>query len=441
MADQLLPGAARPAASLAKTSRGVVIYAALLLAGVQMLSVADRNILSILLVPIQQDLKVSDAAMGALTGLSFTLVYATIALPMARLADRGNRRNIIAAALAIWSAMTAACGLAGSYIALLIARMGVAAGEASAQPAAMSLVGDTFAPARRGTALAIMMLGSGIGTAMGAIIAGQIAEAYGWQAAFFVLGAPGLLLALLMFLTLREPERGAQEGGDRPEMAASSWPQLLRYLFGIRSFRALIVGHICVGMAFALYVSWMPAFLMRVGGMSVKEASTWFGLQTFPALAGIIIGGLASDLAARRAARYRVLALAAMLLIGALVFTGLLITPLIGVSIALMCVYAFFVGPVAGLSPAANLDVVHPRARGAVTAVTGFGASVIGGGLGPMVLGAINDAVAPAYGDQALRYSLALEPITLVVGTVAFLVASRSTDRDAAALTARPAAQ
>lgn len=417
----------------------MAIYAAVLLAGVQLLSVADRNILSILLVPIQEDLKVSDTAMGALTGISFTLVYATVALPMARLADAGNRRNIIAAALAIWSAMTVACGLAGNYISLLLARMGVAAGEAISGPAVMSFVGDTFPPARRGTALAVLMLGSGLGTALGAIIAGQIAAAHGWQAAFFVLGAPGLLLALLMVFTVREPTRGAHEGGDRPEMAASSWPERLRYLFGIRSFRALIVGHICVGMGFALYVSWMPAFLMRVGGMTVTEASTWFGLQTFPALAGIMIGGFASDLAARYGARFRVMALAGMLLIGAVLFTGLLMTPVIGVSIGLMFVYAFFVGPVAGLSPAANMDVVHPRARGAVTAVTGFGASVIGGGLGPMIVGAINDALVPAFGDQALRYSLAIEPVVLVLGTVAFLIASRSTDRDAAALADRPA--
>jgi len=427
MADQL---AANPAP--AASARGMAIYATLLLAATQMLSVADRNILSILLVPMQRDLKVSDAAMGALTGLSFTLVYATVALPMARLADRGVRRNIIAGALAFWSVMTVACGAATNYAALLVARMGVAAGEASAHPAIISFVGDSFSPRRRGTALGVLMVGSGLGTGLGAVLAGHLTEAYGWQSAFFALGAPGVLLALLIFFTVREPVRGAHEGGDRPDLASSSWRETLRYLFEIRSFRALLVGQICVGMAFALYLSWMPAFLMRVGGMSVKEASSWFGAQVIPALVGIMIGGYATDLAARHGARFRVITLAAMLTIGAVVFAILLVSPDISVSIAMMFVYAFFVGPVAGLSPAANMDVVHPRARGAVTAVAGFGASVIGGGLGPMVLGAINDAILPTYGAQALRYSLGMAPLILLLGAVAFLVASRRTDEDAA---------
>jgi predicted MFS family arabinose efflux permease len=405
-----------------------------LLALTTMLSVADRGILSILLVPIQDDLKVSDTAMGALTGISFTLVYATVALPMARLADKRTRRTIVAGALALWSVTTAVCGMATNYVTLLVARMGVAAGEASALPSSMSMVGDLFPAKSRGRALAFIQVGAAFGTGLGAIVVGQLAALYGWRTAFWALGVPGLLLALLILLTVREPVRGLHEGGDRPA-AAGNWRETLAYLFSIRSFRALLVGHVFVGLSFYIFTSWIPTYLIRVRHMPMDQMSIWYGLHVIPAVAGILIGGVLSDrMTARRGARWRPILLSMMILCGVPIFFTLLFSPDLRIVLAMLFLYAFVVAPVSALSPATNLDVVHARARGTVTAVANFSLSVIGAGLGPLLVGALNDVVKQSYGDQAMRYTLLVLPVCMVATAVCFLIASRSTDRDAAAV-------
>lgn len=405
-----------------------------LLALLTMMSVADRGILAILLAPIQDELGVSDAAMGALTGLSFTVVYATVALPMARLADRGTRRNILAAALAFWSVMTAACGMATTYLTLLVARMGVAAGEASAHPSVMSTVGDLYPPRARGRALSIIQVGSAFGTGAGAIVVGQLAAHYGWRAAFLALGVPGLLLALIILLTMREPARGQHEGGDRPE-GAGTWRQSLSYLLSIRSFRALVLGQIFVGLSFYIFLSWIPTYLIRVRHMPMDQMSVWYGLHVIPAVAGILIGGYLSDLViARHGARWRPIMLACMILCGVPIFFTLLYSGDMRVVLVMLFLYAFVVAPVSALAPAANLDVVHARARGTVTAVTGFCSQVIGAGLGPLLLGLLNDVAKRTYGDQALGYTLQVLPVCMVATAICFLVASRSTNHDAAAV-------
>lgn len=412
-------------------------WAIFLLALLTMLSVADRGILSILLVPIQDDLKVSDTAMGALTGLAFTFVYATVALPMARLADRGTRRNIIVAALAFWSLMTAVCGVAANFLMLLVARMGVAAGEASAYPSIMSTVGDLYPARARGRALAVIQVGSAFGTGAGAIVVGQVAASHGWRVAFLALGAPGLLLALLFFLTVREPVRGLHDGGDRPD-AAGTWRQGLSYLLSIRSFRALLLGQLFVGLSFYIFLSWIPTYLIRVRHMPMDQMSLWYGLHVIPAVAGILIGGYLSDLViARRGARWRPIMLAGMILCGVPIFFTLLFSGDMRVVLTMLFLYAFVVGPVSALSPAANLDVVHSRARGTVTAVTGFCSQVIGAGLGPLLLGVLNDVAKKTYGDQAIAYTLQVLPACMVATAICFLVASRSSDHDAAAVAGR----
>src|SRR5690606_39012068 len=170
-------------------------YITFVLALVFMLAATDRNIMSILLAPIQQDLKVGDAAMGALTGAAFSIVYAVTALPLAAIADRGHRRNLVAAALAFWSLMTAACGMAAGYFTLLLARMGVAVGEAAHQPSIMSMVGDLYPRHRRGAAIGCLAIGTSVGMALGAYIAGWISDNHGLRTAFFAMGLLGLLVA------------------------------------------------------------------------------------------------------------------------------------------------------------------------------------------------------------------------------------------------------
>jgi MFS family permease len=409
------------------------LYVTVMAAMITMFSVADRNILSVLLVPVQHDLRVNDTAMGALTGVSFTLVYATVALPMARLADRGVRKHLIAGAVAVWSIMTAACGFASSYAALLVARMGVAAGEAAAQPAIMSMVGDLFPAHRRGFALAIITVGAGLGTGLGAFVAGLLADRFSWQAAFIALGTPGLLLALMFQLTVREPTRGLHDGGDQNKLAAN-WRESLTQIFTARSIGWLLIGNIFVGLAFAIYLSWIPTYLVRVRGMPVSQMSGWLGLIVIPSLLGILAGGAITDRLVKNSIRWRTVSLACMLLLAIPIFLTLVATNSPHLILSMMLLYAFVVSPVAALYPAANLDVVGPRLRATMTAVSGFGFNVIGGGLGPIFLGFLTDVAQKSYGVEALRYTLLCLPLFLFLGAMAFLAASRFIQRDIAAV-------
>ena len=187
-------------------------YALSVLVVVYTFNFIDRQILSILLEPIKQDLGLSDSALGMLTGFAFALFYATLGIPIARFADRGNRRNLIALALTIWSGMTALSGVAQNFWHLLLARIGVGVGEAGCSPPAHSMIADYFPAENRATALGIYSLGIPFGILFGFIAGGWLNEFFGWRVAFFVVGIPGLLLALLVRYTLREPPRGMAEG-------------------------------------------------------------------------------------------------------------------------------------------------------------------------------------------------------------------------------------
>jgi predicted MFS family arabinose efflux permease len=219
-------------------------YMTFLLALVYMLASADRNIMSILLVPIQKELGASDTAMGLLTGAAFSIVYATGALPLARFADRGHRRNLLGAAVAIWSLMTATCGFVGSYALMLLARVGVALGEAGHAPAIMSLVGDLHPRERRGFAIGCVYIGSAVGVGAGAFLAGYLNDLFGWRVAFLAMGFPGLVVAALLVLTVKEPVRGLFDGGAAaPEHAGSTWVGL-KYLWSVPTVRRLMLAQI-----------------------------------------------------------------------------------------------------------------------------------------------------------------------------------------------------
>ena len=202
-------------------SRHYVRYVLGLLFVVNVFNFIDRQILAILLEPIKEDLGVSDSAMGFLTGVAFALFYTAAGIPIARRADRGSRRTVIAVGLAIWSAMTAASGLARTFAQLAAARLGVGIGEAACTPPAHSLLADYFPRERRSTALAIYGMGVHVGILFGFVIGGWVNEAFGWRAALYVVGLPGLLLAVLVALTVREPIRGAADGVAPPAAPAN----------------------------------------------------------------------------------------------------------------------------------------------------------------------------------------------------------------------------
>ncbi len=237
----------------------------------------DRQILSILLEDIKQDLGVSDTAMGFLTGIAFALFYTVAGIPIARWADVGVRRSIIALGLVIWSAMTAMSGLVRSFGELVAARIGVGIGEAAGSPPAHSLIADYFPPERRATAFSIYNMGINVGIMFGFFAGGWINEYFGWRQAFLVVGLPGVALALVVRFTIREPERGATEPMASDEDAEPPMV-VFRFLWSLRSFRHLAIAGGLQAFAAYGFIQWAPTFLRRVHELGSGEAGTYLGL-------------------------------------------------------------------------------------------------------------------------------------------------------------------
>ena len=232
----------------------------------------DRQILSILLEPIKKDLGVSDTAMGFLTGIAFALFYTFAGIPIARLADRRTRRTIIALGLAAWSAMTAASGIVRTFAELALARIGVGVGEAACSPPAHSLLADYFPPERRATALAIYSMGIYVGILFGFLIGGYMSQYFGWRQAFLVVGLPGLVLAVLVRFTVREPPRMHFAAVPIPTGTA------IRMLWDMRTFRHMAFGAALHSFAGYGIAAWAPAFLARVHHLGPAESGLWLGL-------------------------------------------------------------------------------------------------------------------------------------------------------------------
>jgi len=408
------------------------------LALVSFLAATDRNILSVLLVPIQDDLKVSDTAMGALTGAAFSLVYASAALPLAWLADRTNRRNFLAVAVAFWSAMTALCGLAGSYMQLMLTRFGVAFGEAGHGPAGMSMVADVYPASKRGAAISVLTIGSALGFSAGAFIAGLLNDHFGWKGALMAVGAPGLLVAGLLFLTVPEPKRGAQDGAAAAVSPVSVLSGL-KTLSAVRTFWPLMLGMIFLNVAFMGWLHWLPAFLMRIHHLSTTQMSAIFGLIV--GVGGVvsnIFAGVISDRLSRRGARWRMYYCVAMGVVSVpLLVVGLMLRDAT-LAVSCMMAYTLAAGGLTTVTSAAAISIAPANLRASMVALIGFAVAVFGGGFAPLLIGLLNDALKASLGVEAIRYTLLVGPIGIGLAALMFLIASRSIDQDAEVVGAAP---
>lgn len=272
--------------------------------GVAVLNMLDRQILGMLVAPIQAEFGVSDTAMGFLTGPAFALFYAIAGIPIARWADRGVRRSIIALGLLLWSGLTLVSGMAQTFAHLVIARLGVGVGEAAGTPPAHALLSDYFPPSRRAFALAVFSVGSSTGVAVAHLVGGWVNEFWGWRTVFLVAGAPGLLLAALLRFTVKEPPRGRFER-QVAHSGNESWFTAVRALLRIPSYRHLIIAASLHSFAFVGSAIWYPTFLTRVHGLSSGEIGTALALtSSLPAALGIFFGGAITDRLARRDVRW-----------------------------------------------------------------------------------------------------------------------------------------
>ncbi|MGE0666863.1 MAG: spinster family MFS transporter [Sphingomonadales bacterium] len=380
----------------------------------------DRNIIAILLNSIAEDLRLTDAEAGAISGLAFATTYILLGIPLAWVADRHKRKAIISASLAVWSVMTALCGTTQNLWQLFLARMGVGMGEAGCVPAAQSIIADYVPKERRALALAIFGLGVPIGTLAGFAIGGLINDAHGWRAALFAVGLPGLLVAALVHRTLREPPRGLSDKVEHVgKEGLPSFLQTLRFLLGRRTLVHVTIGTSLI--VFGGYGSqtWIPAFFERSHGLTSGQIGLWLGPSlVVGGVGGTLLGGWLADRLAVRDARWYVwipaIAMipaipisALVLLLPATIYTvfGLPVHTYV-ISIALMALpgaaYSCYLGPV----NAVIQQTVGIRMRATAVAIFLTVTNLVGMGLGPYAMGDVSDFMAARFGQESLRYTM-----------------------------------
>lgn len=379
-------------------------YMLALLTVVAAFNYVDRYVLSLLLEPIKQDFQLSDSQLGFLTGFAFALFYAVAGIPIARWADRGNRNTVVSTTTALWSAMVALCGLVGNYTQLLLVRVGIAVGEAGCLPPAQSLIADYFDRAERPQAMAIYWLCSPIAVIIGYLGGGWLAESLSWRMVFIVVGVPGILLAMLVKLTLREPrlERISTAVVEQPSIK-----EVLNTLWQQRTFRYIVMGF-CVSYFFGMGIfQWLPTFFIRSHGMDTGELGTWltFALGVCGVFGGYL-GGLLADRYAAGKEALQMRAVALIFVLYGILFVMVYLSPNKYNALALMSALGFFGALTTGPIFSAIQSVVNDHMRSVALALVFLLANLIGFGLGPIAAGVLSDLLTPMFGQESLRYAL-----------------------------------
>ena len=382
-------------------------YALVLLTVVSVFNYLDRGVLALAMEAIKAEFDLKDSQLGLMSGFAFALFYAVVGLPIARWADCGNRNHVVTLTTALWSAMLVMCGLAGSFTQLLLARVGVAVGESGCVPAGQSLISDYFNRAERPRALAIYLLGGFIASAVSYAGGGWLLDQYGWRITFMLIGLPGVVLAILVKLTLREPRLTfkSRTSDDAPPLK-----HVLRVLWSGRAFRHLLLSF-CISTFFSFgIITWFPAFFMRSYGMEAASIGIWLGGGI--GVLGLLSTYLGGYLAARYAPNKEALQLKSM---GFLIGVGALLLCLCFLSsdrltsLLLMSASLGVILPlVSAPTFAAIQSLVDKRMRAMALAIIYMLSNLIGMGLGPLAVGFASDQLAAGFGQESLRYAMLL---------------------------------
>lgn len=438
MRDELDPS--RPS----KVYTGYVLWMVFL---VMIFSNVDRTILSILVRPIKAEFGLSDTQMGWLMGPAFSLVYAVLALPIGRFADTGGiRRTIIASCLFVWSCFTLGTAYVQSYAQIFLMRMGVGVGEAGATAPSISMLSDYLTPKTRARGLSVISIGAVTGMGLGMIAGGWIEEGYGWRAAFLVAGVPGVVLALLFRLTVREPIRGANEGRAQSETPA--FIPSLHVLLRSRTYRFILVAN-----GLSLFAAmgrnlWEPTFLIRSYGLGEFTAGTWYFLTSpLPSMFGIFLGGYLADRFGSRDKRFYLWVPAFGQCVSVPFLVAFLLWPaddvlempsflqfagLEGLPVAFVL---SFVGSIFGswfTAPfLATIQSVSPlRMRAFAAAISGLISTLVGLTAGPLLVGAVSDAFTARFAHEALRYSLLIPTVAPLLSAFVCVIGAKHVARD-----------
>ncbi len=396
-----LPGTSSLTKNSSRNNRWIYVLTLLFLAN--FMNYMDRVLVSAFAEEIKRDLAISDTQIGLLSGFAFAILYGLMAIPIAHFSDKGNRRNIIALCISIWSVMTSLTGFAQNFMQMFLTRVGVGVGEAGLYPAALSIISDSVSRNKRATAISIFISGGAIGSALGFMLAAQIAESYGYRMAFIVLGLPGLILALLIRFTMKEPSRQA----PAPEDMQASKKVSLRLIWSNKALR-----HVLIAFPFASFVAygtgaWGPAFFIRVHGLNLTDISLTFGpILGAAAIVGTLLGGKLTDHLSQRNERWAALVPSLALLISMPIFTAAFLATNYQTSIIIFFFGNLIIGGVT--SPAMSLiQTLSPAdTRARIMALAMLLSSLLGIGLAPVVIGMVSDFLEPSYGINSLRYAL-----------------------------------
>lgn len=396
-----------------------------------LLNALDRSILGILLEPIKLEFGVSDTALGLLGGIAFAAFYSTFGIPLALWADRSNRRNILALAILVWSAMTVFCGLAPTFLLLLLARIGTAIGEAGGSPPSHALISDYFSPQQRGTALAIFALGAPAGAMLGSLLGGIGNDLFGWRVTFMLAGLPGLLLAPLLWFTVLDPRTVATQQRKEP---APSAREVASYLWRRPSYIHLCLG--CALHATTVYGTgaFNASFLIRSHGWDTADIGTLLAFVGAAGVLGTFVGGMLAD---RLSIRWNdprwylwICGLSSLLMAPAVLVSYL------SSNSTLMCA-AFLLGGFLssvffGPSSAATQTLAGPRMRAVTSSVLIFIKTMLGMGLGPFLIGRVSDMLNPGFGQHSLRYALLIAIVFNIWAAWHFFASARHLQKDLA---------
>lgn len=371
----------------------------------------DRQIVNILAEPIARDLDLSDTQIGLMTGLAFALFYTVLGIPIARFADRSttSRPRLIAVALALWSAMTALCGLAQNFAQLLLARIGVGVGEAGCTPPAHSLISDMVPPEKRSSALAFYSLGIPVGTLLGMVIGGTLADRLGWREAFVVVGLPGVALALVVWFVLKDPRRTDAATMLRNANAPAALPlgEAVAEVMRSRAFVLLLFAGSAASFLAYGKTTWTTIFFQRTHDLTPGQVGLWFGLiGGMGGMLGTWLGGYLADRFGAKNRRHVLSAPAIGMALAVPLAIAAYHAPSWPLALVLLFIPTVFNSFYYGPTYSAAQGLVPLRARAIAAATLLFFQNLIGLGLGPLFFGMLSDWLQPTYGADSVRYVL-----------------------------------
>ena len=389
----------------------------------------DRSVLGIVLQPIKEELHLSDAALGYLQGLAFAIFYSVLGVPIARFADRWSRVNVLAISIAIWTASTALCGAAYNYATLFLFRCTTGIGEAGGSPPSHSLISDYFAGSKRATALAVYAMAVPIGTAIGNVVAGHSNDWYGWRWTFVIVGAPGLLVALLAWLTIKEPPRGYSDKG-KVRQDTPPFLEVFRFLLTRKSFVHMSVAAAAHSVMWYAGSSWNPSFFVRAHGMNTSSAGNYLAAFALVGAIGSFAGGFLADRFSVRNSDRRwymwVPAIACLCMVPFQFFAYL--SPQLAVVVPTFAVMVFLASMFFGPSFAMGQSLATVRMRAMSASVLLFIQNIIGLTIGPALVGVISKHL----GDDgtSLRYAMVIVGVSNIWAAFHYYMGSRTYRED-----------